>query len=278
MSIAILCLTFVLVLGLVFRKRKNPYENGYNREDGKLYRTKSDQRTAVPEESPEQESLRFEKEIRAVSAFYCSLNADQRMAFLNRAWIFYKQKQFVTRQGLQLTFQMKVMVSAYAAQLLLGFPEVRLRNFGMIIIYPEAYRSTITQQLHKGEVHREGAIVFSWSDLKAGHNVPDDGVNLALHELAHALHLENFIPNGEAYFLNSTAMNRFEQLAESEKARIRTQPNHFLRVYGATNDREFFAVCVENFFERPEAFCKALPELYGVLSELLRQNPLQRKY
>ena len=48
---------------------------------------------------------------------------------------------------------------------------------------------------------------------------------------------------------------------------------HFLRKYALTNKEEFFAVAVENFFERPAAFKTALPELYSILAKLLKQDP-----
>ena len=47
----------------------------------------------------------------------------------------------------------------------------------------------------------------------------------------------------------------------------------FLRSYAGTNEAEFFAVAVEYFFERPQEFQTALPELYGTLGSLLRQDP-----
>ena len=39
------------------------------------------------------------------------------------------------------------------------------------------------------------------------------------------------------------------------------------------NEHEFFAVAVENFFERPQEFKNAIPELYSILSKLLNQDP-----
>jgi MtfA peptidase len=46
-----------------------------------------------------------------------------------------------------------------------------------------------------------------------------------------------------------------------------------LRAYAGTNQPEFFAVAVEYFFELPREFKQDLPELYAVLSAMLRQDP-----
>lgn len=53
--------------------------------------------------------------------------------------------------------------------------------------------------------------------------------------------------------------------------------NHssFLRSYASTNQQEFFAVCVEHFFEASKSFRENLPQLYSHLCILLNQDPLQ---
>jgi Mlc titration factor MtfA (ptsG expression regulator) len=50
----------------------------------------------------------------------------------------------------------------------------------------------------------------------------------------------------------------------------------FLDSYGATNEAEFFAVATEEFFDRPLALQKHVPELYRVLSVYYRQDPAER--
>ncbi|MFZ6013111.1 MAG: zinc-dependent peptidase [Bacteroidota bacterium] len=51
--------------------------------------------------------------------------------------------------------------------------------------------------------------------------------------------------------------------------------DNFFRPYACTNVHEFFAVSVENFFERPAQFKNELPELYDILTQLLKQDPLK---
>ena len=49
---------------------------------------------------------------------------------------------------------------------------------------------------------------------------------------------------------------------------------NILNPYAATNCQEFWAVCIEIFFERSVGFSTQLPELYSALCTLLNQNPL----
>jgi Mlc titration factor MtfA (ptsG expression regulator) len=46
--------------------------------------------------------------------------------------------------------------------------------------------------------------------------------------------------------------------------------------YGATNAPEFFAVVVEQFFEKPAALARLHPQLYAELSAFFRFDPVAR--
>ena len=50
----------------------------------------------------------------------------------------------------------------------------------------------------------------------------------------------------------------------------------FLRDYAKSNIHEFWAVCVEHFFEAPVQFKEQLPELYIAMCNVLNQDMAQR--
>ena len=102
----------------------------------------------------------------------------------------------------------------------------------------------------------------------------DDGRNLGLHEMAHALRLENRIANEEYDFLDAALLKEWEERAAHTMAEIREGREDFFRDYGATDNEEFFSVAVENFFERPELFSEKHPKTYATLCQLLNQNPI----
>ena len=169
---------------------------------------------------------------------------------------------------------MKVLISAAAVQLTFGFPKLKLSHFKNIIVYPDAYYSTINKVHHKGEVNqRFKAIVLSWKYFIEGY-LQADGRNIGLHEMAHALRLENRIVNEEYDFLNPELLKEWEEKAERTMQEIREGREDFFREYGATDNEEFFSVAVENFFERPEIFSKKHPLTYNTLCHLLKQDPL----
>lgn len=170
--------------------------------------------------------------------------------------------------------EMKVMISACAAELLLGFSDVVLQHFETIVLYPEAYRSRTTGRMHLGEVRpKAGMIIISWRDFLHGYAHTRDAHNVGLHEMAHALWFENKVQNGEQNFLHPELLQDWIDHADAEMDRIRSGKSRLLRGYAGTNQAEFFAVAVEYFFERPREFKQDLPELYGTLRAMLRQDP-----
>jgi Mlc titration factor MtfA (ptsG expression regulator) len=189
---------------------------------------------------------------------------------------FMTAKKFISRdRGLgKVTPEMKVLIAASAIQLTFGLPYIELVHFDKILIYGNDYYSRLSRRYHKGETNpMYGAIIFSWNNFMHG-VFHADGINLGLHEMAHALRLENSIRNAEHSFLNNKALDRWEDLAAKKIVAIRMGNNRFLRDYGGANSEEFFAVSVEAFFEKPEAFRENLPELYQAMSDILLQDPL----
>ena len=207
-------------------------------------------------------------------AFYNSLPARSKQLFEKRVIRFISLTDFIPRQMETVTDEMKVLISASAVQITFGFKDVLLDHFTKIIVYPDQFFSTSSQRYHKGEVNPAmGTIVLSWKHFVEGYAY-DEGVNLGLHEMAHALQLENVIMNTEYGFMKEVDIKHWEQLAKVEIEKIISPDVSFFRDYGATNQHEFFAVAVENFFERPKEFFEYHRELYMTMCKLLRQNPL----
>ncbi|MBC5993504.1 zinc-dependent peptidase [Pontibacter cellulosilyticus] len=212
-------------------------------------------------------------------AYYLSLPAAQQKEFEKRLAQFILQKNFVPRgERFEVTLAMKVRIAACATQLTFGLGPVYLSHFKTILIYPDRYYSTISKRYHCGEVNMRGLIVLSWRDFESGYDNYTDGLNLGLHEMAHALHLENVIQNNEHSFLDRQHLQTWDKLAKTEIAKMSMVPASFLRQQACDDEHEFFAVCVESFFERPHDFRLSNPELYEALSQLLQQDPARGVY
>jgi Mlc titration factor MtfA (ptsG expression regulator) len=208
-------------------------------------------------------------------AYYTGLPWSLKMKFLRIARDHYEYFEFVPREKIKLTRAMKAIISCAAAQLMLFLPSQGLTYYKKIIVYPDYYNSRITRRRHKGEVNPGlRIIVFSWRGISEGMKVLDDGINLLLHEFAHALWLEHKLVSHQYEVLDPHWVTQFERYAENEMANLHANEKHFFRMYAFENIEEFFAVAVENFFERTRQFHQEQPELYRILANLFKQDPL----
>lgn len=205
--------------------------------------------------------------------YYQKLPPRSKKLFLKKALYFLNGNNFIPRKNLIITDEIKMYVCGAAAQITFGLPLLKLPSFRDILIFPTKYYNRTTKHHHVGEVNTKGIIVLSWEHIVRGFNNPTDGYNVALHELAHALRLEDFYPNEESNFFEQEDISYLHHLYGKEKKRARQGQKMFLRKYAFSNLEEFFAVSVEYFFEQPLSFKAKDPKLYQCICNILRQDP-----
>jgi MtfA peptidase len=207
--------------------------------------------------------------------FYQKLSAQNKSFFEKKLVRFLYSKKFIPRNVPEVTIEAKVLISASAVQLTFGLPDVYLDHFQTILVYPNDYYSSITKKFHKGEVNPLfGIIVLSWQSFVDGYIYSSDSFNVGLHEMAHALRLENIVRDEEYHFFDQDLMDKLDKFAHEYCYGPENDASTFIRPYACTNVHEFFSVAVENFFERPQEFKSTLPELYTILVKLLNQDPV----
>jgi Mlc titration factor MtfA (ptsG expression regulator) len=207
-------------------------------------------------------------------SFYRRLTPKEKKTFEKRVQKFINQKQFIARGMDRITDEMKALIAGAAIQLTFGYPSIYFAHFRRILVYPDNYYSEISRRYHKGEVNMGGMIVLSWKNFVEGFIDETDGRNLGLHEMAHALRLENAIRNEEYGFLDDDVLMTWTDLCYREIEKMNQGKSDFFRAYASANSQEFFAVAVENFFERPREFHEWHPKLYDTLAKMLNQNPI----
>ncbi len=207
--------------------------------------------------------------------FYNKLNSPHKKEFLKKLEMILSSKKFVSRGGLQeVTSEMEVLISATIVMVTFGWKRLRLAHFHTILIYPNTYYSTSNKTYHRGEVNpRYGLIVVSWRCFVEGFLNDKDGVNLGIHEIAHALKLANQIDSDGEKEFDPKAWKAYKSLVPAEIEKVKTGENSVFRESATLNEHEFFAVALENFFERPLEFFQSRQELYLALVGLMRLDP-----
>ena len=222
------------------------------------------------------EALRFyHTTISQHISYYTKLPDGGKLRFLKRVHYFKCAKTF-HYTGIEPKPEISVLVSAAAVQLTFGLRSYKLPFFKNIYIQPDAYQTKEFNEPVVGHVSVEG-IFISWKYFLKGFENDKDGVNTALHEMAHALRRQNQL---KEFGIDKEFETDFAQYTRQYgPALIEALLNRrsFLRSYAFSNFEEFWAVSVEAFFELPAELKKQLPQIYNALCELLNQDPLAEK-
>ncbi|WP_435314057.1 zinc-dependent peptidase [Cellulophaga fucicola] len=201
---------------------------------------------------------------------YSLLSLEQKKKFKNRVSRFRANKTFLFAEKSDRDEEIKLLLSATAAFLMLGFKDYRIASIRKILIYPSAYFSTLTKQNHLGEYNPQlKTLVFSAEHVLSGFDDATDNLNLGVHEFAHALvfHFKKDLKFTAVKFRKGlTKMNR---LLEDEEFLQRVESTQYFRPYAITNIHEFFAVTLENYVETPSDFVATFPELYQIMTRML---------
>lgn len=219
---------------------------------------------------------------------FARLPPDVQWQLKKLAQVLLAEKPFIGCAGLQVTDEMRVLVSVQAALLLLrlgpdGFAELR-----QVLIYPGPFVVDRNQPDASGLVHehrralsgeswQQGQVLLSWADVLDGAANPGDGHNVVLHEFAHQIDQAHGRANGAPWLPSRARRERWARVMNAEFQGLRQQltegAGSLIDPYGATEPAEFFAVSCELFFEKPAELAEHHPALFSELRGLLGVDP-----
>jgi len=217
--------------------------------------------------------------LRSHVPFYAGLSSASRARFERDVQLFMSDQTFEAVDGAELTELLKLSVSAGAALMLHGRPDWAFSNLRTFLFYPdrfdEDYYNT-RDAAFDGMAHSHGPIIFSVRAVKDGWAHSADGNNVVLHELAHLFDFDQAAVEGAPSLMDPGSVDAWMELVRREMRLVRRDQS-MLRPYAATNPAEFFAVSVENFFERPRAMAIRHSELFQALVAFFNLDPTPRE-
>ncbi len=193
------------------------------------------------------------------------------------------EKSFEACGGLEeVTREMRLLVLAQAAMLLVGRPHDFFPHLRSILLYPDSYQAGDDDEgpsVRLGESWGSGSVVLAWKSVQAGAENDEDGMNVVLHEFAHQLDQEDgssdglpVLADGMSHAAWAKAFREsYERFCDDVDLEKRTVLDH----YGATNPAEFFAVATETFFEKAEQLREAHGEVYEQLKTYYGLDPAE---
>lgn len=207
-------------------------------------------------------------------SFYKSLSTKHKRIFEHRVFCFIKDKKFIVRDSLVITNEIKVLISATAIMLTFGFRKYLIDAIDTIIVYPDEYYSKLNDAYHKGEFNPMAEVlVLSWKDFLEGYKDENDNINLGIHEVIHAIHLNSIKKTDiSALIFKKKYAELTDYLSLNESIRLALIDSKYFREYAFTNQYEFLAVLVETFMETPQEFNGHFPDIYNKIKGMLNFN------
>ena len=201
--------------------------------------------------------------------------------------LFLHRKAFEGAHDMEVTQPMQLIIALQACLPILNLGLDWYEGWTSIIVYPSGFapkrvvrdeyglEHTVQSNL-AGEAWYRGPVILAWDETE--HAGIIDGHNLVIHEFAHKLDMQNGEANGfpplhremdpvvwtEVF---SAGFEDFQQQCSSGN-------DVGIDCYGASSPAEFFAVLSEVFFERPEVIQRHYLDVYELLKQYYRQDPL----
>jgi MtfA peptidase len=226
---------------------------------------------------------------------YRCLSGEERSRLEDLVQVFAAEKSFEALGGLELTDEMRLLVSAQACLLILGLHHDLYRKVESILIYPGAVvrperllgRFVPDGQVARGsvpllgEAHMGGPVILAWDEVRRGAYRPRRGVNVVYHEFAHKLDMLDGAADGAPPLHDAAQYEAWARTCTEEYERLvrRTERGlaSFLDPYGATDPAEFFAVATEHFFDTAVELRRRHRKLYDLLRGFYNQDTAARE-
>lgn len=211
---------------------------------------------------------------------YKMLSYNQRKKLHQHILVFLKEKQFIGCNGLEITIEIKLTISALACLLLLSNRSNYYPYLDSVMVYPsifmvnrnlplENYYVEEKQVLSGESWGKQGLIVLAYDQVQNEAKKLIAGHNVVLHEFAHQLDQEDGSMNGVPKLKTQVEYEAwakvFTQSYQTLHNNLQQGFNSVIDAYGATNTAEFFAVVTETYFTNPHQLKQKYPELYQQL-------------
>jgi Mlc titration factor MtfA (ptsG expression regulator) len=218
---------------------------------------------------------------------YARLPEPQRERLEQRVQLFLAEKAFYGCDGFEVTDRVRLSIAGHACLLLLNRPFSHYDEIRSVLIYPDVFRVQHAwehdmvvyegEEIRAGEASSYGQVVLAWSECEQPIKNPNCPHNVILHEFAHQLDFLGGDADGAPPMSADQAERWLDIMStayEDLQDAIEHHHNPWLDPYGATEPAEFFAVLTEAFFQQPAELNQAQPDVYNLLKEFYRLDPL----
>lgn len=215
----------------------------------------------------------------------------ERDALRKLSFRFIARKRFVSGGGFEITHEMALKIATMACVPILHLGLDWYNRWYSVVVYEGAFVPNRPYRSSDGVVHTQGPalngeawaqgpVILSWESVNqhGSHARAGKAGNVVIHEVAHKLDMLRDGANGappmhpdmragEWHVIFSEAWMKLLYELKSNKPIP-------IDAYALTSPAEFFAVCSESFFEDPKGMQESMPDVYRLLCQFYRQQPV----
>jgi Mlc titration factor MtfA (ptsG expression regulator) len=219
--------------------------------------------------------------------YFRLLDPQEQARLRDAAHVLIVEKNWEGCAGQEITDEIKVVVAAQAAILLLGREDYFFDDLDTVLVYPgsflgggeDGFGRAKQPDMRMGEAMRDGPVALAWWHVRwAGRRLAH--FNVVLHEFAHKLAELGDPDTSRPPFLEKALWPRWDRVMNREREQLAEDDDYgrptLIDPYGATDPHEFFAVATETFFLRSAELRDLHPDVYELLAACYRQDPARR--
>ena len=216
------------------------------------------------------------------------LGPDDRSRLKTLAEHILARKDVSVSGGPPLTDGERVALAAGLALPVLELGISWYKGWWTIVVFPDAYRRTWSEEDEYGLVHEyeedvEGEVLEYGSVILSRTNILDrrGAGNVVIHEMAHQLDRLNGEIDGVPPLHGELDPERWRDTFDETLEALRRQVSRGQRTpiddYACESREELFAVASERFFAAPVSLERKLPQIYHLLSQFYLRDPAGRR-
>jgi MtfA peptidase len=204
--------------------------------------------------------------------FYEKISTNDQKKFVRRVKHFIRQRVYNVHLAYG-TKEMPILIAANAVTISFKMAHYDLAHFTIINVFVDEFTEIGKPNNLKGLVKNK-SINFSWKHFVEGQNNTKDGINLGLHELAHAYYADNMLLNKWRNNSFTRHYPEFEKLAHKYISKQKLDLSGMYSEIALENVDEFFAESVELFFEKQNELRVKHREVFLQLGLVLNQQEI----
>jgi Mlc titration factor MtfA (ptsG expression regulator) len=210
--------------------------------------------------------------------FYTELDEEGKKQFENKFQTFLSAIK-ITGANAEVEDMDRVLIGAAAVIPVFFIPDWEYVNLREVLVYPGNFNIDFDQQgsdrMISGMVGSgalQNVMILTKWELRQGFINSTGNRNTAIHEFVHLIDkMDGTLDGVPELLLERKYIQQWQQLIQLTMEQIRSGDSD-IDAYGATSPVECFAVISEYFFEQPELFRSAHPELFSMLRRIFMRK------